>query len=56
MNQPAIKLYGLIKKQKKFKNAQLLENLGFFIGLQTLKINSNLAEYVAYNLLKINRI
>jgi CDP-4-dehydro-6-deoxyglucose reductase, E1 len=56
MNQPAIKLYGLNKKQKKFENAQLLENLGFFIGLHTLKMNSNLAEYVAYNLLKINRV
>ena len=56
MNQPAIKLYGLNKKKKKFENAQLLENLGFFIGLHTSKMNSNLAEYVANNLLKINRI
>ena len=56
MNQPAIKLYGLDKKKEKFKNAQLLENLGFFIGLHTSKINSNLAEYVASNLLKIDKI
>ena len=56
MNQPAIKLYGLNKKKKKFENAQLLEKLGFFIGLHTSKMNSNLAEYVANNLLKINRI
>ena len=56
INQPAIKLYKLNKNKEKFKNAQLVENLGFFIGLHTKKINSKLAEYVSTNLLMINEI
>ena len=56
INQPAIKLYKLNKNKEKFKNAQMVENLGFFIGLHTKKINSKLAEYISTNLLMINEI
>ncbi len=56
VNQPAIKLYNLNKKNDKFKNAQLVENLGFFIGLHTKKIDSKLANYISSNLLMINEI
>ena len=56
INQPAIKLYKLNKNKEKFKNAQIVENLGFFIGLHTKKINSKLAEYISTNLLMINEI
>ena len=41
---------------KKFKNAQVVEDLGFFIGLHTKKINSKLANYISANLLKINEL
>ena len=54
INQPAIKLYGLNKKKYNFKNAQIIENQGFFIGLHTQKISNKLVEYVSKNLLKIN--
>ena len=56
INQPAIKLYGLNKKKYNFKNAQMIENQGFFIGLHTQKMSIKLVEYVAKNLLKINEI
>ena len=56
VNQPAIKLYKLNKGTKKFKNAQVAEDLGFFIGLHTKKINSKLANYISANLLKINEL
>ena len=56
INQPAVTLYKLNKKNEKFKNAQIVENLGFFIGLHTKKINSNLADYISSNLLMINEI
>ena len=56
VNQPAVKLYKLDKKNKKFKNAQVIEDLGFFIGLHTKKIDSKLANYIGANLLKINEL
>ena len=56
VNQPAIKLYKLNKSSEKFKNAQLTEDLGFFIGLHTKKINSKLASYISANLLMINEL
>lgn len=55
-NQPAIKLYNLNKKNEKFKNAQIIENSGFFIGLHTKKIDSKLANYICKNLLMINEV
>ena len=41
---------------EKFKNAQIIENLGFFIGLHTKKIDSKLASYISSNLLMINEL
>jgi CDP-6-deoxy-D-xylo-4-hexulose-3-dehydrase len=56
INQPAIKLYKLNKIKKKYKNAQVVENLGFFIGLHTKIITNNLARYIATHLLKIDEL
>lgn len=56
VNQPAIKLYKLNKKKKKFHNAQIVENLGFFIGLHAKKISNNLSRYIAHHLLMIDKI
>ena len=56
VNQPAVKLYKLDKNNEKFENAQVVEDLGFFIGLHTKKINSKLADYISANLLKINEL
>ena len=56
VNQPAVKLYKLNKRNEKFKNAQIIENLGFFIGLHTKKIDSKLASYISSNLLMINEL
>jgi len=55
-NQPAVKLYKLNKNNEKFKNAQIIENLGFFIGLHTKKIDSKLANYISSNLLMVNEL
>ena len=56
VNQPVVKLYKLNKNNKKFKNAQIVEDSGFFIGLHTKKINTKLASYISSNLLKINEL
>ena len=57
INQPAIKLYKLDKvNKKKFDNAQVVEDLGFFIGLHTNKITNYLSKYIAFHLLKIDEI
>ncbi len=56
VNQPAIKLYKLNKNNEKFKNAQIIEDSGFFIGLHTKKINSKLVSYIGSNLLMINEL
>ena len=56
VNQPAVKLYKLNKNNEEFKNAQIIEDSGFFIGLHTKKINSKLASYIGANLLMINEL
>ena len=56
VNQPAVKLYKLNKSNEKFRNAQIIEDSGFFIGLHTKKINSKLASYISNNLLMINEL
>ena len=56
VNQPSIKLYKLNKNNENFDNAQIVEDLGFFIGLHTKKINTKLAQYISSNLLKINEL
>ena len=41
LNHPAAKLYKLDKKKSLFKNAQTVQDLGFFIGLHTKKITDH---------------
>ena len=55
LNQPAIKLYKLDSK-KKFKNAQIVQDRGFFIGLHTNKTSNETAKYIADKLLKVSSI
>lgn len=54
-NQPSTFLYNLNPKKEKFKNAQVIEDLGFFIGLHTQELLLKDAKYLANTLLKINR-
>ena len=54
LNQPSIKLYGLNKNKKIFKNAQEVEERGFFIGLHAKKIEERQILHLTNNLLKIN--
>ncbi len=53
LNQPAVKLYKL-KNKVKFKNAELIEKKGFFIGLHTKKISTNVVKFLADKMLKIS--
>ena len=55
-NQPASKLFNLNPKREKFKNAQIIEDLGFFIGLHTKQLSLNDAKYIANSLLKIDQL
>ncbi len=55
LNQPASKLYGFTKNKSAFKNSELIEKLGFFIGLHTKKINKAEIIYLINNLMKINK-
>ena len=41
LNHPAAKLYKLDKKKSLFKNAQIVQDLGFLIGLHTKKITNH---------------
>ena len=52
-NQPAIKKFNLNKKNKKFPNAQIIEDSGFFIGLHTKKITTKEVNYLTSRLFKI---
>ena len=56
VNQPAAKLFKLNDNSLKFHNAQLIEDLGFFIGLQTQKTPDYKITYLVDNLLKIDEI
>ena len=42
--------------EKKFDNTQVVEDLGFFIGLHTNKITNYLSKYIAFHLLKIDEL
>ncbi len=55
LNQPSIKLYN-IKAKGKFKHAQEIEDMGFFIGLHTRQISSKTAQYIANKFLDIDQI
>jgi hypothetical protein len=49
-------LFNLNPKKDKFKNAQVIEDLGFFIGLHTQKLSLKDAKYLANSLLKIDQL
>ena len=53
LNQPCIKLYNINQNKKLFKNAQEVEDRGFFIGLHTNLIKKNKLNFLTKNLLKI---
>ena len=53
INQPAIKKFKLNKDNKKFPNAQKVEDTSFFIGLHTNKISDNKLSFLVDKLLKI---
>ena len=55
VNQPSAFLYNLNPKKEKFKNAQIIEDLGFFIGLHTQELNLKDAQFIANTLLKISK-
>ena len=54
MNQKSIDLYKLNEKKKKFKNAQKIEETGFFIGLHTLPIEDKMLKKITHHLLMID--
>ena len=55
VNQPSFNLYKFkdFNYKKTLKNAQLVHEGGFYIGIQNKKISNELADYVVENLLKI---
>ena len=54
LNQPSAKLYKLNKKIK-FKNSQLIEDSGFFIGLPTEPISNNKLDFLCSKLMDIKK-
>ena len=56
MNQKSIKLFNLNKENLIFNNAQIIEDLGFFIGIHTKRITLNELDYLTNKLLKIDKI
>ena len=55
LNQPAIKLYKLNSKGS-FKNADLVQKSGFFIGLHTTELSQSKVNHIAEKLLDIDYI
>lgn len=55
LKQPAIKLYK-IKAKGTFKNADLVQKSGFFIGLHTTKLSQSKVNYIVDKLLDIDHI
>ena len=56
LNQPSIKLYNLNPKKELFKNAQNIEERGFFIGIHIEPITNEKLNLLEKKLLKINEI
>tara|TARA_B100000965_G_C19579020_1_gene752655 strand:- start:861 stop:2084 length:1224 start_codon:yes stop_codon:yes gene_type:complete len=54
-NQPAVKLFNIKYDKKNLKNAQYIEDNGFFIGLPTIKLNMNKIKILTNFLLNINK-
>ena len=55
LNQPASKFYKFNSTKKDFKNADEIEDRGFFIGLHTNKIKNTEIKYIVNSLLDINK-
>jgi CDP-6-deoxy-D-xylo-4-hexulose-3-dehydrase len=53
LRQPVAKTFKLDKEKNKFKNADEVQNLGFFIGLHTKKIKAKILKKLVKALLKI---
>ena len=56
LNQPAVKLYNLNKNAKKFKNAQEIEDRGFFIALHPKRIQETTLNYLTKKLLQVGNV
>ena len=56
MNQKSIKLYSLNPNKIKYKNAQEIEDRGFFIGLHTTPLSNEKIKTLVKNLLLIDKI
>ena len=56
LNQPSIKLYKLNTKKELFKNAQNIEDRGFFIGIHVEPISNTKLDLLENKLLKIDEI
>lgn len=56
LNQPSIKLFGLNNERLKFKGAQLVEDLGFLIGLHTKKITTKNLNLIKNSLFHIDSL
>ena len=56
VNQPSSKLFGLNPKKKKFHGADLIQELGFVIGLHTKKITDRELKFISNTLLSINSL
>jgi len=56
VNQPAVKLYKLNRKNEKFKVAQKVQDLGFLIGLHTNKISKRKLQLIHNAFFEINKI
>ena len=56
VNQPAVKLFKLNKKNEKFKVAQKVQDLGFLIGLHTNKISKKNLQLIHDAFFEIDKI
>ena len=56
VNQPSVKLYGLVSKKMKFTGAQDIEDRGFFIGIHTHKISNITLTHLTSKLLMLERL
>ena len=55
-NQPSSKLFNLNKKNYKYPGAEMVQKLGFVIGLHTKEINKDKISFLTKTLLSIDDI
>ena len=55
LKQPCVSLYNLNNPEKNFRNANEIDERGFFIGLPTEKYTTQKVEYLANKLLQIEK-